>query len=135
MKVVKILLNSFFILLFIGCNPLNKKNLSSLGSDDVWSNPAVAEAYVNDIYANFMPAPFTVGRRTDETMVVNGEYAEALSAYLNGTLTSDSYNDFPYDNIRKINIFLAEIDKALFADEIKNSLKGQALFLAVMGIL
>lgn len=128
MKVVKILLNSFFILLFIGCNPLNKKNLSSLGSDDVWSNPAVAEAYVNDIYANFMPAPFTVGRRTDETMVVNGEYAEALSAYLNGTLTSDSYNDFPYDNIRKINIFLAEIDKALFADEIKNSLKGQALF-------
>lgn len=128
MKVVKILLNSFFILLFIGCNPLNKKNLSSLGSDDVWSNPAVAEAYVNDIYANFMPAPFTVGRRTDETMVVNGEYAEALSAYLNGTLTSDSYNDFPYENIRKINIFLAEIDKALFTDEIKNSLKGQALF-------
>ena len=128
MKVVKILLNSFFILVFIGCNPLNKKNLSSLGSDDVWSNPAVAEAYINDIYANFMPAPFTVGRITDETMVVNGEYAEALSAYLNGTLTSDSYNDFPYANIRKINIFLAEIDKALFADEIKNSLKGQALF-------
>ncbi|MEX2594170.1 MAG: RagB/SusD family nutrient uptake outer membrane protein [Anditalea sp.] len=123
--------NIFLILLFTGClptDPLEKSNLEALGSEDMLSNSSVAEAYVNDIYANFMPSSFTVGRRTDETMVVNGEYAEALSEYLNGTITSDSYNDFPYENIRKINIFLAQIDKAVFAEDIKSSLKGQALF-------
>ena len=128
MKIIKILLSSFFLLMFTGCDPLDKSNLEALGSKDILTNPAVAEAYVNDMYANFMPSSFTVGRITDETMVVNGEYAEALSAYLNGTLTADSYNDFPYGNIRGINIFLAQIDDALFAEDIKSSLKGQALF-------
>lgn len=129
MKLIKILFSAFLChCLYTGCNPLDKSNLEALGSKDILTNPAVAEGYVNDMYANFMPSSFTVGRRTDETMVVNGEYAEALSPYLNGTLTSDTYSDFPYDNIRKINLFLAQIDDATFDDEIKGSLKGQALF-------
>jgi hypothetical protein len=135
MKSVYIFLsNLLFFLLFAGCDPLDKSNLEALGSEDVLTNPKVAEAYVNDMYANFMPSNFTVGRRTDETMVVNSEYAEALSEYLNGTLTADSYNDIgntdspPYDHIRKINIFLALVDKATFAEDIKASLKGQAYF-------
>lgn len=128
MKMYKILIKGLLVVLLAGCNPLDKSNLESLNGEDVWTNPKVAEAYVNDLYALFMPSNFQVGRITDETMVVNGEYAEALSPYLNGTLTSDTYNDFPYENIRKINIFLAQIDDALFEDNIKQSLKGQALF-------
>ncbi|MBX2924233.1 MAG: RagB/SusD family nutrient uptake outer membrane protein [Chitinophagaceae bacterium] len=128
MKTYKIFIKGLLVVLLVGCNPLDKSNLESLNGEDVWTNPKVAEAYVNDLYALFMPGNFTVGRITDETMVVNGEYAEALSAYLNGTLTSDTYNDFPYENIRKINIFLTQIDGALFDDNIKQLLKGQALF-------
>ncbi|MFA5818780.1 MAG: RagB/SusD family nutrient uptake outer membrane protein [Bacteroidales bacterium] len=129
MKTIKRLMGSIFILLFIiGCDPISKKNLEEINSSDIWGNPAVAEAYVNDIYANFMPELNPFPRYTDETMVVNEEYSAGLSEYLRGTLTSDTYNDFPYDNIRKINIFLEGIDKATFAENIKNSLKGQSLF-------
>ncbi|MBX3257816.1 MAG: RagB/SusD family nutrient uptake outer membrane protein [Chitinophagaceae bacterium] len=128
MKMYKIIIKGLLVVMLAGCNPLDKSNLESLNGEDVWTNPKVAEAYVNDLYALFMPGNFAVGRITDETMVVNGEYAESLSSYLNGTMTSDTYNDFPYENIRKINIFLAQIDQALFEENIKKSLKGQALF-------
>ena len=123
------LFGSIFILLFIiECDPLNKENLTAIGASDVWGNSAVAGAYVTDIYANFMPSTFTSSRNTDETMGINSDYSGSLSDYLKGTLTSDTYNDFPYDNIRKINIFIDGIDKATFAQDIINSLKGQALF-------
>lgn len=128
MKVYKILINGLLTLLLAGCNPLDKSNLEALGGEDVWTNPNVAEAYVNDLYGMLMPDNFLVGRITDETMVVNNEYAEALSPYLNGTLTADTYNDFPYEEIRKVNIFIQQIDAALFDDDVKKSLKGQALF-------
>ncbi|WAC10111.1 RagB/SusD family nutrient uptake outer membrane protein [Dyadobacter pollutisoli] len=115
-------------MMLAGCDPLDKTNLAALASEDLLTNPKVAEAYVNDMYTNFMPSSFAVGRRTDETMVINSEYAAGLSDYLKGTLTADTYNDFPYDNIRKINIFLAQVDNATFDEAIKKSLKGQALF-------
>lgn len=135
MKTIKrlILIGSIFILLFIiGCNKiLNKENLEAIGNSDVWGNPAVAEAYVNDIYNDFMPITgymniFNVPRYTDESNDVNG--GDGLTMYLKGTLTSDTYDDFPYNSIRKINTFLAGIDKAIFAEDIKKSLKGQSLF-------
>ena len=132
MKTIKRFTGSLFILItfFVtGCTkPLDKENLEAINSSDVWGNAAVAEAYVNDIYANFMAATFSVGRRTDETMVVNSEYAAGLSDYLKGTLTSDTYNDFPYNNIRKINIFIDGIDQATFEDSKKQRLKAEALF-------
>ncbi|TLV00312.1 RagB/SusD family nutrient uptake outer membrane protein [Dyadobacter luticola] len=129
MKKTYIYISSLFCLMLLaGCDPLDKANLAALSSEDVLTNPKVAEAYVNDMYANFMPSSFSVGRLTDETMVINGEYAAGLSDYLKGTLTSDTYNDFPYENIRKINIFLAQVDNATFDENVKKSLKGEALF-------
>lgn len=128
MKIYKIFLNGLLVVILSACNPLDKSNLESLTGGDVWANPNLAEAYVNDLYGLLMPGNFLVGRITDETMVTNGEYTEALSAYLNGSLTSDTYNDFLYGSIRKINIFLAQIDGATFDDNTKQKLKGQALF-------
>jgi starch-binding outer membrane protein, SusD/RagB family len=130
MKTIKRLLGSVFILLsFIiitGCDPLEKENLAAIQTSDVWGNPAVAEAYVNDIYSALMPASFNTPRYTDESNDVNG--GDGLSAYLKGTMTVDSYSDFPYDVIRRINIFLAGIDEATFAEATKTRLKGEALF-------
>ncbi len=130
MKTLKRFISLVFVLIcFAKCNPLDKENLAAIQTTDVWGNPAVAEAYVNDIYGSLMPAPWTTGRVTDETMVVNSGYGEKLSPYLNGTLTVDSYND--YDNyavIRRINIFLKGIDGATFADANKQSYKAQMLF-------
>jgi len=132
MKAIKrlILAGSVLMLLFIvGCSkPLDKKNLAAINSDELWSNPSVAEAYVNDMYANLMPDNFVVPRYTEETMGANTDYNGGLTDYLKGTLTADTYGDWPYDIIRNINIFLAGIDNATFDVATKNSLKGQALF-------
>ncbi|MFA5814305.1 MAG: RagB/SusD family nutrient uptake outer membrane protein [Bacteroidales bacterium] len=128
MKTLKRLIGSVFILLcFIGCDPLSKENLGAIQTEDVWGNPAVAEAYVNDIYGSLMPADWNTPRWDDQSNDVNG--GDGLSAYLKGSMTVDTYNG--YDNyavIRRINIFLAGIDAATFADANKQSLKGQMLF-------
>src|SRR3989337_305553 len=128
MNTIKKLTASIFIILFIaGCDPLEKENLEAIVAENVWGNPSVAEAYVNDIYARFMPDFGTYeSANTDESMGIFG--ATTISDYLKGSITSDSYNDFPYDNIRRINIFIDGIDGATFSDDVKNSLKGQAHF-------
>jgi hypothetical protein len=129
MKTIKNITAGIVILLFFAaCNPLDKENLAALTADDMWSNPSVATGYVNDIYALLMPASFNTGRTTDETMVVNSEYAAVLSDYLRGTITNNTYNDFPYETIRKINIFIAGVDEATFDDATKKSLKAQVQF-------
>ncbi|MDR1454510.1 MAG: RagB/SusD family nutrient uptake outer membrane protein [Tannerella sp.] len=113
---------------FIQCSdPLDKENLAVITGDLVWSNPDIAEAYVNDMYASFMPG-FDVGEASncDEGGVTNGN--TLISSYINGTFTYDTYNYYPYDEIRRINIFLANIDGATFEESIKKNLKGQALF-------
>jgi len=117
---------------FMQCNdPLDKENLAAITSDLVWSTPEIAEAYVNDIYNSFMPgfeSPWGDGEfsNTDEGGTVYGY--SSIGAYIKGAITSTSYNDYPYEEIRRINIFLAGIDGATFGEDIKKSLKGQALF-------
>jgi hypothetical protein len=113
---------------FMQCGaPLDKENLAAITSDLVWSNPQIAEAYVNDMYAAFMPeADVREFIHTDEGGGVNTVYTG--SDYIRGSITSNSYDYYPYEDIRRINIFLANIDDATFGEDVRNSLKGQALF-------
>ena len=125
-----ILLGSLLLFLIItSCDPLNKENLESISPDDIWTNEAVAEAYVNDIHASFMPGMEVwsfESARTDEAMGTNG--ATSISSYLNGTITVDAVNNYPYVEIRRMNIFLEGIKDAVFDESLKNSLKGEVLF-------
>lgn len=119
----------FIVLLISACEPLDKENLAAIGGDDVWGNPAVAEAYVNDMYGNFMPGPETWGAqsiKTDEAVGLTT--SGSIDGWLKGVLTENSVNNYPYSNIRKINIFLEGIENATFDEDSKNKLKGQALF-------
>lgn len=126
MKTIKIF-SILILLFFIGCNPLEKENLAAIQTSDVWGNPAVAEAYVNDIYGSLMPADFNTPRWDDQSNDVNG--GDGLTAFLKGTMTVDTYNAYDrYSTIRNINIFLEGIDNATFSDAKKKSLKGQMLF-------
>ncbi len=74
MKRIKYITGSFLLLILAmtGCeDPLDKENLTAIVSEDVWTIPAVAEAYVNDMYASFMPGVETWGfesQNTDEAL-------------------------------------------------------------------
>ncbi len=133
MKRIKYITGSFLLLILAmtGCeDPLDKENLTAIVSEDVWTIPAVAEAYVNDMYASFMPGVETWGfesQNTDEALA-GGINTSLISSYLNGTMTADSYNYYPYTDIRRVNIFLDGIDGATFDTEIIDRLKGESLF-------
>lgn len=128
MKKITYLIGSITLILTIsGCDPLEKENLRAISNEDVYSIPGVAEAYVNDIYATFMPGiNVDEGKQCDEAM--SGTNDVVISSYLRGTITADSYNYMPYGGIRNINQFLAGIDGATFDDATKNRLKGETLF-------
>lgn len=117
------------LLILASCNPLDKENLEAISGEDVWSIAEVAEAYVNDIHASFMPGLEVWGfesANTDEA--VTRENTGQISNLLNGTLTEDSYSTYPYAGIRRMNIFLEGIEAATFDSNIKDRLKGEVLF-------
>ncbi len=120
-----IIITIFFVGLFLlSCNKvLDKENLTAVNPSDVWSNVTLANAYVNNIYANMMPGnPDGSGNNTDEA---RGD----INSWLTGTGTLDSWDNFgQYGNIRTINILLDNIDKATFDNTSKNQIKGQGLF-------
>ncbi|MBK6283843.1 MAG: RagB/SusD family nutrient uptake outer membrane protein [Draconibacterium sp.] len=126
-KIIYLIGSVVLILITSGCDVLEKENLTAISNDDVYTIPGVAEAYVNDIYANFMPGiNVDEGKTCDEAM--SGTNDVVISSYLRGTITADSYDYMPYSGIRNMNIFLDGIDGATFDEATKNRLKGETLF-------
>jgi len=101
---------------------LDKKDLSAVGeADNVWNDLGLATAYVNRIYAKGLPS----------WSIENADYSEESDgggSFMYGQLTENSVDFWPYDNIRGINILLANIDQGSLRDSDKKQLKGQALF-------
>jgi len=128
MNKIKYIIGSILLMLVVSvCDPLDKENLTAILTEDVYSIPEVAEAYVNNIYASFLPGhDVNIGAYCDEAM--QGTNVSTISGYLMGTITADSYNDYPYSGIRSINIFLDGIDDATFNNAIRDRLKGEMLF-------
>ena len=127
-NIFKYLCISAVLFIVIQCgDPLDKENLAAITSDLVWSSPQIAEALVNDMYNSFMPGHNTGEfADTDEGGSINTN--ATISGYIRGSITASSYSYYPYEDIRRINIFLANIENATFEDNTKKSLKGQALF-------
>jgi hypothetical protein len=51
-----------------------------------------------------------------------------MNVFLRGTATIDSWNNWKYDKIRKVNIVLQKLPEGILTEEEKNPLLGQALF-------
>lgn len=129
MKRLSYFIGSILLVLSIAkcTKPIDKQNLAALSKQDVYKLPAVAEAYVNNIYASLMPGlNSSEGTQSDEAM--GPDNAANISDYLRGITTIDSYNYFPYSGIRQINDFLDAIDGATFDLATKGRLKGECLF-------
>ncbi len=129
MKIIKQLIGGIFIMLLItACDPLEKDNLEAIGSQDVWMSADLATAYVNDIYGLLMPGTGATGRNADKTLGMYAGWGGSIDPYRQGTLTTDTHNDWPYGTIRLINEFIAGIHQATFDENLKNRLKGEILF-------
>jgi starch-binding outer membrane protein, SusD/RagB family len=111
-----------------GCSKvLDKTNLTAVNPSEVWSNPAIARAYLDNIYANTMPgASYGTGNNTDEGVA----YQKQTNGWFRGTATYDSYDIYGdnFSKIRTINILLLNIGTAVFDETSKAYIKGQGLF-------
>jgi hypothetical protein len=105
-----------------GCQGiLDLKDLDSVDVNDVWNDAALAEAYVNRIYYDNLP-----GWSTGDAAI--SEETSGGGSYMYGQLTESSVNYWPYDDIRRINILLTEIDKGTIDTVVTKRFKGEAYF-------
>ena len=126
----------------VGCNDdvMNITPQDQISDADVWTDPALAEAYLLDIYRGIGHGYWgtslwamtddghnTRGGATAQTMLANvtpssigGLSGSRFSHYLWGDL---------YGYIRQANIFLEQIDQTTFTAEQKAAMKGEAHFL------
>ncbi len=113
-----------------GCKGiLDLKDLEAVDGRDVWNDPALAQAYVNRIYADNLPQ-FAGGDASDWSAAEanNSDESPGGNAFMYGQLTENSVNYWPYGPIRRINILLTQIDQGTIDTLITKRLKGEAYF-------
>jgi hypothetical protein len=124
---------------------LEKTPLDKYPEGAVWSDPALATTFVNNIYLG-VPYPFTalmLSSTVDESMAVwdweSSNVTKSLltpsylaifdNTYWNSSLRDQTWVKM-YVNIRACNLFLEKIDAVPFDDKAKkDKLKGEVLFL------
>ncbi len=126
----KYLIYVFLLVTIIGCEEvIEKRELDAVDNDDVWNSPELANLYLNKLYTFALPA-FSGNANTD---LSDESFGAGPGDMMYGLLEfSDGYGNFgitTYGNIRQINLLLTEIEKGSLVDEVKNRIKGQAIFL------
>ena len=122
MKLKYILLGLIAVFVTNCSDVLDKKDLSVLTETDVWNDEEYAEAYLNTLYNDNLPG-------WDAEMSGYSDESNGSNGVLYGQLTTNSINYWPYSNIRNINIMLQKVDQGSLSDDVKATLKSQALVL------
>lgn len=122
MKISKLMLCAALCLAVGGCDSiLDTKDLEAVSETDVWTDQALAQAYVNQIYADNLP-----GWSTGDAEI--SDESDGGTSYMYGQLTENSVNYWPYDEIRRINVLLSNIDQGSIDPAVAKRMKGEALF-------
>jgi len=125
---------------------LDKKPLDQFSEDAVWSDPVLAETFVNSMYRNALGFPFAIERLSDysDESLFTPDW-DVLN-FNKSLMTSDGLLGWQVDwatqhtlhfrwqplyaNVRRCNIFFDEIGGIVSDDEATiNRLKGEAYFL------
>ncbi|SEW40031.1 Starch-binding associating with outer membrane [Chitinophaga sp. YR573] len=119
---------------------LNTKPLGEATTDDVWSDPALTEAFVNEIYNGLSSGGFLetmLASATDETMfthnyglknMVEGTISPTDAEYVTNRGTFQ-WGEM-YKRIRACNVFFANVNKVPFDKAMVGSrLRGEVYFL------
>nr|WP_294872473.1 RagB/SusD family nutrient uptake outer membrane protein [uncultured Pedobacter sp.] len=129
-------------LIFGGCKKaLDLQPLDSYSEKDVWSDPKLAQVFVNNIYNEtvlaYQDGGFGWAAQTDE-LYGNFNWTNE-NLYVRGEATPDnqtsgSLNHWNkmYASIRSSNIFFANIGKITGADEAVSTMKGEVYFLRAL---
>src|SRR5699024_3510660 len=125
------------MLTFSACDVLNKQPLDEISGDAVWTDPALVEAYVNDIYLGMGHGLYEImqaSMTSDMHFIHNYGTANVVQATINPS-DRGAYGDWRfdrfdwenlYDRIRQINIFFERIEPSAFNDqELLKRLKGE----------
>ncbi len=105
-----------------GCNNiLDLQDPAAVNENQVWNDPALAEAYVNRMYADNLPG-WTTGDATTSDESPGG------TDQLYGQATSSSVDYWPYGSLRRINILLGNIDHGTLDTALVKRMKGEAYF-------
>src|SRR5687768_15177088 len=88
---------------------LDKRDLNAINQDDVWNDLELATAAISNIYAQSLP----------EWSTEYADYSEESDgggSYMYGQLTENSVNYWPYNQIRDINVMLANVSQGSLKD-------------------
>lgn len=122
MKQYKLFVMLAALVLTIGCRKvLDKTNLEAIDQNEIWNDLDLATAAINNVYAQSLP-----GWNTEYADY--SEESDGGGNYMYGQLTENSVNYWPYNQIRDINVVLANIDKGSLKDADKKRIKGEAFF-------
>ncbi|MGN6495497.1 MAG: RagB/SusD family nutrient uptake outer membrane protein [Agriterribacter sp.] len=112
-------------------NVLDVKNLNAVDPALTWNDPALANAYLANLYKRVMPTGWPTrsgalygGLAVDDTRGVIGEGTIQTTGHPWAGSFEDQYTD-----IRQINILLKEIETGTLEAAVKDKIVGQALFL------
>lgn len=141
---IKYILGIILILSTVtSCNTdfLNPAPEDRFGEEAVWKDPALVEAFVNEMYRglNHGIRELMLGSLTDESQFIhNYGSAQVVQSNLTsadvGSFSRGDFDEFNwtvlYSRIRQINLFLENIEEVPFTDEgWRDRLKGEVHFL------
>lgn len=98
------------------------ENLSQYPPENVFNDPSLSNAYLANLYGTALPGgwPVNDGNAADESGGITG---------LDAITPTNARSFWPYETIRKINIFINSIPAGTLPDATKNNLIAQAKFL------
>ncbi|MFH5886159.1 RagB/SusD family nutrient uptake outer membrane protein [Halalkalibaculum sp. DA3122] len=132
----------FVFLAMTACDTsiLDKQPLDTVSEENVWQDPALTEAYVNELYVG-MGRGFgetMMSSHADESHFIHGRgtidvVQSNISPSNMGTYTDDELSHTTwgaiYENVRSANIFLNNIEDAAVEESLKERLTGEVYFL------
>nr|WP_294869938.1 RagB/SusD family nutrient uptake outer membrane protein [uncultured Pedobacter sp.] len=129
-KIAKLIICGIGLTLLIpSCKKgLDYENKGNINPENIWSDPTMIRAFLNDIYGGLMPAwPFN-GGSTDEGIST----AKSLGNYQRGIVTVDeTKQDLNYSSIDKINFFLDKLaitPASVLTEDLNKQYTGEAKF-------
>lgn len=111
-----------FIALSSCSDTLDIENIDSYNPDDVWNDENLATAYLANLYPLFGNWDAQADKLSQQLAGIEW-YPDRI------TISNDNFKYWDYDTIRLINQALVGLEEGTLPQEVKDMIKGQALFM------